>query len=426
MSVDAIRPFRPWVWVAPLPLIAAASWLLARPPDGASYDLWVRASSSIHDSLAISGPLMLLWAALLSAAATGRAWVFAAVPGPVRVRQHLRFVAVTTALALVAHLIGIAPRLAFAAQTATSGSVSIPATVTAVAWVAIFCTAGVACGQVLSRTRWLLPLPPLIAVAMFMPVVYDRAWAILLPNKQWQVGPREYMSTQVTVMVVALAAAILAATVLVVGRDPGPAVRIGPMLLRRPSLGLITGLVAVITLVGASFVYRPEIYLLGEPVEPVCRTVAASTVCLHPAVADGFPQAEELVRQLELAGLDGYAPQITDSNLDPNRYTTPGELMIRVDPAGSVATMTRNAVYDLLTSQCNWDVEAMYQDDTSPIAVAQGLVTATLTQLGEPEQRPFTVVDERISRLSANELATLLRDKQQLVVSCSMSAADIP
>lgn len=426
MSADVFRPFRPWVWVAPLPVIAAASWLVARPPAGAPYDLWVRASASIHDSLAISGPLMFLWAAVLSAAATGRAWVFAAVPGPVRVRQHLRFVAVTTALALVAHLVGIAPRLVFAAQTATSDSVSIAAMVTAVAWVAIFCALGVVSGHVLSHTRWLLPLAPLIAIATFVPVVYDRAWAVLLPNKQWPVGAREHLSAGVTVIAVALAAAILMATALAVGNDRNPALRIGSRPFRRPGLGLVTGLLALVVVLGASFAVRPEVYVMGAPVEPVCRTIDSSTVCLHPAIVGSFPQVQELVGQLDRAGLAGYVPQMTDTNLDPRRESTPDDLMISVGPTRSPGDLTRNAVYALITNQCAQESGTFSPEDTRPTTIADGLAAAILARLGQSERQPFTVVDKRIDQLSPDQLAALLRDKQTQVQSCTLSAADIP
>lgn len=428
MKADVFRPFGPLAWVAPLPVIAVASWLLSRPPAGVSYDLWVWASAAVHDSLAISGPLLFLWSSALSARAAGRAWVFSAMPPTTRVRQHLRIALLTTTLGVIAHSVGVLPRLLFAAQTVTDGHLAAASVVAAVAWVAIFCTVGAVCGHALSYGRWLTPIPFVVALALFLPPVYDRAWAILLPNKQWRPDASTQPSWAVTLMVVALATAVIISTLMVVGRTPGPAFRFGSRAVTRPSLGPITGLVAIVTLVAASFVYRPEIYVFGPAAHPVCRSAGEVTVCLHPAHVRSFETVQMSMVQLRAAGLAGYAPKVNDFSLAPQSSTTPGTgLVMAVDPSKTPSDLTRNAVYDLLLTACPEPSGEIGEDDASPFTIAYALVGATLAHLGQPGDGPQTgTVAKSVQKMTARQLADLLRREQVRASSCSLRASDLP
>lgn len=423
-----LRPFGLAAWFAPLPVIAAATWLIARPPAGASYDLWTWASAAVHDSLAISGPLLLLWSAALASTATGRAWVFSAVPAGVRVRQHLRIVLLTVSLGLLAHAVGLAPRLVFAARTATDGHLFPASILTAVAWVVLLCAVGAVCGYALSHGRWLLPLPFLAAVLLFIPAVYYPDVATLLPNKQLRPDAGTEPSWTVTLMVIALAAAVLVATVLVVGRRPGPELRVGQWSVGTPSLGLIAAVAAVVAVVVAAFAYQPAIYLAGPAATPVCRTIDSSRVCLHPAHVDSFPQVQAALVSLRAIGLDGYAPAVTDSSLKPDTLTTAGtDLILYVGPGYDERNMTRNAVYNLMVDACPTPTGYIGEEDTSPTTINFTLTAATLRTLGwDNEGSDSGVVADRLKKLTPAQLADLLRDRQPRVSTCSMRMADLP
>lgn len=423
-----LRPFGLVSWLAPLPVIAAATWLIARPPVGAPYDLWTWALAAVHDSLAISGPLMLLWSAALAASATGRAWVFSAVPAGVRVRQHLRIVLLTASLGLLAHTVGLAPRLIFAARTATDGHLFPASILTAVAWVVLLCAVGAVCGYALSHGRWLLPLPFVAALLLFIPAVYYPQVATLLPNKQLRPNAGTEPSWTVTLMVIALAAAVLVATVLVVGRRPGPALRVGPWSVRTPSLGLLAAVAAVAAVVVASFAYQPAIYVPGPAATPVCRTIDNSRVCLHPAQVDSFPQVQAALTSLRAVGLGGYAPTVTDSSLKPDTLTTPGtDLILNMRPGWNARNITRDAVYTLLLAACPDSTGAIDEDDASPFTINYSLAAATLKTLGWVDEGSQSgVVADRLKKLTPGQLANLLRRQQSRIITCSMRMADLP
>lgn len=423
-----LRPFNLLAWVAPLPLVSAASWIMSRPPAGVSYDLWAWASAALHDSLALSGPLLLVWSSLLAARATGRHWVFSSIPANIRVRQHMRMVILTTSLGLLAHAVGLVPRMLFATSTATYGGFYVASAMMAAAWILIFCAVGTVCGYAISRARWLVPLPFVVAILLFMPPIYNRAWAVLLPNKQWRPDVQTQPSLTVTIMTTALAAMVLALTFLIVDRSSSPAFKLGPIDLPFVNGGELVAAGAVAGLFLASFAFRPEIYVPAPLAEPVCRDTVKINICLHPAHIKSFPEVATTLASLKSVGLESYVPRVVDTSLDPSGVTVPGsKLLVSIDSGKDSTYLTRGAVYELLLGSCPDPTGTISDNDTSPPTIAFALVGATLNALGIPENGPpLGDVGARFSQLSTSQVISLLQRTQGAVKTCSLHLSDLP
>lgn len=423
----SIRPFGLLAWILPLPVFSFCSWIMARPPANAAYDLWVWASASMHDSLALTGPLLLTWSAALSAWATGRAWIFNFVPPPIRFRQFVRIGGLTAILGVLAHLGGFAPRILFAARTATFGHLYVASAVTSLSWILIFCALGAVFGHVLSHGRWLVPLPIIVAGPLFLAPLYDRAWAILSPNKQWRPDAGTVPSWSVTVMVVALAVVLILSCLLTVGRMAGHSVEVAGRSYVLPGLGLVVAIVGGLSLLLAAFASRPEIYVSGSQAQPICRTTRSTKVCLHPAHRDSFDVVLASVDQLQELGMGGYVTSVLDSSLQRQSLAEPRKtLTLGVDPSKTTADLTRASIFDLLLSSCREPQAPISENDTTSFTIAYSLASDILRRIGDLGSGPQSgTVPERLRGLSRSDLVAVMRRNQGAALTCSLRLDDL-
>lgn len=414
-------PAGPITVIVPVMAIIAAVLVQCGPYD-AEYREWVTTSAALHESLAMAGPVIALWAAVLGHALAGRRRYFGSLPAARRSEQLRAHLMVIWVLALLAVLLGWLPSALQAMDSATWGRPSLLDLAILVAGIVAITTVAMVAGSFISRPRWIAVVPILTLVYLQLPSLVDRAFSVISPVQAWtssvRFGPNP--STALYCCAVALLMAAVAACAF---HTSGPSVG-----------RLILALVPLGAMLIVPFVWRPDLYILRSDPSPVCSSAEGTQVCVHPGHRRSLASITEVVNRLNRAVGGPSLTLVLDTAAADDLRSIPGRVLVAAGPdqpddevaaaiftdaLGLSACAARYEVIDSDRVPAAWDISAAMTRRALRVADHAGVTEDYAITVSNP------AIAAAVDGLSPARFARTVSSNLTRIRSCSMTVEDL-
>ena len=415
-------------WILfPMGAILGITLLVARPRGG-QYAVWLDSSARIHESLIGAGPIVALWAAVVGASVGGKSFLFAALARRRRGRQFIAHCLTLAAWSAVAYACGLAPLMLWTVSTSNWGRPFLGDAIIALAGIVLFTVVGFALGALLPDLRWVVLVPVAALIYLILPQQASRAFSVISPVQAWLETARFQPNGAVALYFVIFALAALTCALTSFADAPMASGHTG-----RIQLPTLAAAGALLVLVAIPFVWRPDLYVVGDRPQGLCRSSGPAAVCVHPAHSKSLPMVVNAVGAFQRAGAGAFINSVTDLDISEVYTGPPGQIIVDVAPTTTPSALRLSLATGALGSQV-CDVKFPQKDETNslPADLGSAITSRVLRTAGDAagaQQVASTVIAQgnlqKIDRLSDAAFRNLLTMRRTKIQQCSLALTDL-